>query len=208
VIIRHLATTPRLLNMPRRKASSGQLKQQSLVGFLSESSKATGSRSSISRTKSGPSRPASRVPPQLSQRSDGSGTDSDVDAIHFEPRSVIISDDDDIQPSSPVRRPRTAAEVESHADLGTATFSDSDDGVDTNRRGTSSSKIKRHVSRSPSSEHESPPKRRRLARGVRPSSPEESDNLLDEVNEAGNYPIKPCKVTANSVCRYYSVSLS
>jgi hypothetical protein len=193
--------------MPRRKASSGQLKQQSLVGFLKpESSKASGPRP---RTKSGPSRPASsRVPPELSQPSDRSGTDSDVDAIHFEPRSVIISDDDDIQPSSPVRRPRTAAEVESHADHGTATFSDSDDSVGTNRRATSSSKIKRHVSRSPSSEHESPPKRRRLARGVRPSSPEESDNLLDEVNEAGNYPIKPCKVTANSICRYHSVSLS
>ena len=195
--------------MPRRKASSGQLKQQSLVEFLKpKSSKASGPRNSISRSKSGPSRPASGVTPRLSQRSDGSGTDSDVDAIHFEPRSVIISDDDDIQPSSPVRRSRTAAEVESHADHRTVTISDSDDSVDTNRRSTSSSKIKRHVSRSPSSEHESPPKRRRLARGVRPSSPEESDNLLDEVNEAGNYPINPCKVTANSVCRYYSVSLS
>ena len=176
------------LNMPRRKASPGQLKQQSLVGFLKpDSSKTSSPRNSISRTKSGPSRYARKVPPRLSEPSNQSGTDSDVDAIHFEPKTVIISDDDDIQPSSPVRRHRTAAEVESHADHGTSTFSDSDDSIGTNRRATSSVKIKRHFSRSPSTEHESPPKRRRLARGTRPSSPEESDNLLDEVNEAGNY---------------------
>jgi hypothetical protein len=195
--------------MSRRKASSRQLKQQSLVGFLKpDSSKTSGPHNSMSRTKSGPSRLARRVPPQSSEPSDHSGTDSDVDAIHFEPKSVIISDDDDIQPSSPVRRHRTAAEVESHDDHGTSTLSDSDDNVGTNRRATSSVKIKRHVSRSPSTEHESPPKRRRLARGARPSSPEESDNLLDEVNEAGDSFIQPCNVTANFVRRYYPVSLS
>jgi hypothetical protein len=195
--------------MSRRKASSRQLKQQSLVGFLNpDSSKTSGPHNSISRTKSGPSRLASRAPPQPSEPSDHNGTDSDVDTIHFEPKSVIISDDDDIQPSSPVRRHRTAAEVESHADHGTSTFSDSDDNVGTNGRATSSVKIKRHVSRSPSTEHESPPKRRRLARGARPSSPEESDNLLDEVNEAGNSFIEPCNVTANFIRRYNPVSLS
>jgi len=193
----------RPLNMPRRKAASGQLKQQSLIGFLEpNSSKANSPRKSKSRTKPGPSRLPRRVPHQ-------SGTDSDVDAIHFEPKEVIISDDDDdIQPSSPVRRRRTVTEVESHADHGTPISSDSDDDAGTNRRTTSSVKIRRCVSRSPSTEHESPPKRRRLAR-VRPSSPEESDdNLLDEVDEAGNHFIGPCKVTTNSVRRYYSVSLS
>jgi hypothetical protein len=195
--------------MPRRKASSGQLKQQSLVGFLKpDSSKTSSPRKSISRAKSGPSRLARRVPPQFSEPSNQSGTDSDVDAIHFEPKSVIISDDDDVQPSSPVRRHRTAPEVESHADHGTSTSSDSDDSVGTNRRATSSVKVKRHVSRSPSTEQESPPKRRRLARGARPSSPEESDDLLDEVNEAGNYFIESCNATANFVRRYYPVSLS
>lgn len=85
-------------------------------------------------------------------------------------------------------------EVESHANLGTLTSSDSDadDNVGTSGRATSSAKIRRRVSRSPSTGHESPPKRRRLAR-VRPSSPEESDgNLLDEVNEAGNNSVGTC----------------
>ena len=197
--------------MSRRKASSGQLKQQSLTGFLRpNSSKANNPRSPKSRTKplAGSARPPRRIPPQLSEPSDRSGTDSDVDAIHFEPKEVIISDDDDIQPSSPVRRRRKVTEVESHANHGTPTSSDSDDNIGTSGRATSSFKIRHRVSRSPSTEHESPPKRRRLAR-VRPSSPEESDdNLLDEVNEAGNNSVDTCEVATNSVRRYYSVSLS
>lgn len=194
------STPPSLtLNMPRKKAPSGQLKQQSLTGFLNPYSPKTSSpRKPTIRTKSGPARLASRVPLQLSEPSDQGGSDSDVDAIHFEPKKVTaISDDDDIQPSSPVRKRRTAAEVEMHADHGTltaSTFSDSDDGVDTNRIATSSATIKRRISRSPSTdstEHGSPPKRRRLARGVRPSTPDEPDDLLDEVNEEGNYSIGP-----------------
>ena len=99
-------------------------------------------------------------------------------------------------------------EVESHANRGTRTSSDPDDDIGTSGRATSSVKIRRRVSRSPSTGHESPPKRRRLAR-VRPSSPEESDdNMLDEVNEAGNNSVDTCKVTTNSLRRYYPVSLS
>jgi hypothetical protein len=195
--------------MPRRKASSGQLKQQSLTGFLMpNSSKANNSRNPKSKSKPGTARPRRRIPSQLSERSDQGGTDSDVDAIHFEPKEVIISDDDDIQLSSPVRRRRTVTEVKSHANPRTPTFSDSDDNVGTSGRATSSAKIRRHVSRSPSTGDESPPKRRRLAR-VRPSSPEESDdNLLDEVDEAGNNSVDTYEVTTNSDRRYYPVSLS
>lgn len=198
------------LNMPRRNASSGHLKQQSLVGFLRpNSSKANNHRKSESRTKPGSStRRSRRIPPQLSEPSDKSGTDSDVDAIQFEPKKVIISDDDDIQPSSPVRRRRTVTEVESHADHGTPTPSDSGDNVGTSGRATSSVKIRHHVSRSPSMGHESPPKRRRLAR-IRPSSPEESDDdLLNEVNEAGNNSADTREVTTDSIRRYYPVSIS
>lgn len=196
--------------MPRRNASSGHLKQQSLIGFLTpNSSEANNNRKSESRTKPGStSRPPRRIPPQLSEPSDKSGTDSDVDAIQFEPKKVIISDDDDIQPSSPVRRRRTVTEVESHANHVTPTSSDSDDSIGTSGRATSSVKLRRHVSRSPSMGHESPPKRRRLAR-IRPSSPEESDdNLLNEVNEAGNNFTDTREVITDSVRRYYSVSIS
>ena len=195
--------------MPRRKASSGQLKQQSLTDFLRpNSSKSNNPRNPKSRTNPGSVRRSHRIPSQLSGPSDQGGTDSDVDAIHFEPKEVIISDDDDVQLSSPVRRRRTVTEVESHANHGTPTSSNSDDDIGTSGRATSSVKFRRHVSRSPSTEHESPPKRRRLAR-VRPSSPEESDdNLLDEVNEAGNNFVGTYKVTTNSVRRYNTVSLS
>jgi hypothetical protein len=193
--------------MPRRTAP---LKQQSLIGFLNPNSSKTSS--PRDPTKPGQARLASRVPPRPSEPSDQSGTDSGVDAIHFEPRRVVISDDDDIQLSSPVRKRRTAVEVESHADRGVSKVSissDLDDDVGTNRKATSSVKIRRHVSRSPSTELESPLKRRRLARGARPSSPlEESDNLLDEVDEGGNHSIGPCQVTTNTVRRYYSISLS
>lgn len=186
------------LNMPRKKASS-QPKQQSLIGFLRPNSlKANNSRNTKSRTKPESTRPSRGVPSQLSEPSDQSGTDSDVDAIHFEPKEVIISDDDDIQPSSPVRRRRTVTEAESHANHGTPTSSDSDDNVGMSRRATPSVKIRRHGSRSPSTGHESPPKRRRLVR-VRPSSPEEfDDNLLDEVNEAGNNSVDTYKLQLTS----------
>jgi hypothetical protein len=195
--------------MPRRKASSGQLKQQSLSGFLMpNSSKANNSRNPKSKATSGTARPRRRIPSRLSERSDQGGTDSDVDAIHFEPKEVVISDDDDIQLSSPVRRHRTATEDKYHANHRTPTFSDSDGNVGTSGRATSSAKIRRPVSRSPSTEHETPPKRRRLAR-VRPLSPEESDdNLLDEVDEAGNYCVDTYEVTTNPVRRYCPVSLS
>lgn len=196
--------------MPRRKASSGQLKQQSLVGFLRpNSSKTNNPRNSkaVTNTRSESARTSRRIPSHLSEPSDQGGTDSDVDAIHFEPKKVIISDDDDIQLSSPVRRRRTVTKVESHANHGTPT-SDSDDNVGTSGKATSSVKIRHHVSRSPSTEHESPPKRRRLTR-VRPSSPEESDdNLLEEVNEEGNNSVDTYEVTTNPVRRYYPVSLS
>ncbi|KAI0256818.1 hypothetical protein BJV78DRAFT_1167155 [Lactifluus subvellereus] len=161
--------------MPRRKPTSEQLGQQSLIGFLQPHS--SSSRNDRSKTKLGR---ASRATETIKQ----SDTDSDVEAIHFEPRKVVPSDDDDIQPSSPAKRRRMAAEVVPHADHGTSTPSDSDDSIDTNQKASPSTKIGRPVSRSPSTELESPPKRRRLAKGIRPSSPEEPDDLLDEVDEA------------------------
>jgi len=202
--------------MARRKTKSEDLRQQSLIGFLQPDPSKTSSspsRSDRFRTKPGPARRSgrnTRDPPQLSEPSAQSDTDSDVNAIHFEPRKAVtvISDDSDIQPSSPTKRRRTVAEAEPHVGHDTLISSDSDESVSANRRAVSPIKTKRPVARSPSTEPESPPKRRRLARGVRPSSPEESDNLLDEVNEAGNYFVELCKVTTNFVHRRHAISLS
>ncbi|KAI0302160.1 hypothetical protein BC826DRAFT_987567 [Russula brevipes] len=176
--------------MPRRKPTHGKLQQQSLVGFLKpDSSKTGGARNDKSRRRPGAAlgaaRLATRVPPQVSEPSDESDADSGIDTIHFEPKTIVISDDGDdhdVQPSSPTRRRRAAAEAELDSDNGTSTSSNLDESIGINRRATST-KIKRPVAHSPSTEPESSPKRRRLAR-VRPSTPEESDDLLGEVNEA------------------------
>jgi hypothetical protein len=187
--------------MTRRKTTSGNLKQPTLVGFLKPDPSKTSSppsRNDRSRIKRGPTRRhTTTVPSQLSEHSHQSDTDSGVDTIHFEPRRVVISDDDDddddMQPSSPVKRRRTVTEVEAHTDRDTSSSSDSEESPSANRRAMSSTNTKRPVARSPSTEAESLPKRRRLARGVRPPSPEGSDDLLGEVDEAGNYFIELCK---------------
>ena len=204
------------LNMTRRKTTSRNLKQQSLIGFLKpDPSKTSSPPSRNDRFRTNPAGPARRrtttIPLELSEPSGQSDTDSGVDTIHFEPRRAVISDDDDdnddIQPSSPVKRRRTVTEVESHADHDTSS-SDSEESLSANRRAISSIKTKRPIARSPSAELESLPKRRRLARGIRPSTPEESDDLLGEVDEAGNHFTELCKETTNLVYRYYPVSLS
>lgn len=198
--------------MARRKTKSEDLRQQSLIRFLQPSS--SPSRSDRSRTKPGPIRRSggrnARDPPQLSEPSSQSDTDSDVNAIHFEQKKAVtvVSDDSDVQPSSPTKRRRTMAKAESQVGHDILISSDSNESVSADRRAMPPIKTKRPVARSPSTEPESPPKRRRLARGVRPSSPEESDNLLDEVNEAGNYFVELCKVTTNFVHRHHTISLS
>jgi hypothetical protein len=188
--------------MPRRKVTSEQPRQQTLIGFLQPHSNSPGN--GRPKTKLAPASRTTRV----SEITDQSDADSDVEAIHFEPRKEVPSDDDDIQPSSPVKRCRIAAEVKSLADHGMSTSSDSEDSVDTNRRSSPSTKIKRPISRSPSTELDSPPKRRRLAKGIRPSSPEESDDLLGEVNETGESCFESCKFPTNLYHRYHPVSLS
>jgi hypothetical protein len=159
-----------------------------------------------------PRRRRTTVPSQRSAPSGQSDTDNGVDAIHFEPRKVVISDDDDdddvIQPSSPVKKRRTVTEIESHTDHDTSSSSDSEESLSATRRAMSSVNAKRSIARSPSTEPESSPKRRRLARGIRPSSPEESDDLLGEIDETGNYFPELCKETTNIFYRYHPVSLS
>jgi hypothetical protein len=200
--------------MTHRKTTSANLKQQSLIGFLKpDPSKTSSSPNRNDRFRTNAAGPArhrtTTVPLELSEPSGQSDTDSGVDTIHFEPRKVVISDDDDddVQPSSPVKRRRTVTEVESHADHDTSSSSDSEESLSANRRAMSSIKTKHPVARSPSAEPESPPKRRRLARGIRPSTPEISDDLLGEVDEAGNYFTELCKETTDLLYRYYQFSL-
>ena len=195
---------------PRRKPAPRQLRQQSLTDFLTQTPlKGNSSRDNTAKTKPRQAqigRAARSLPSQVPERFDQSDTDSDVEAIQFEPKKGDSSDDDDdIQPSSPIRRRRVAAEVESQADAEMTVSSDSDNGTDMKRRALSS-KNKYSRVRSPSTEI-TPPKRRRLAKGARPPSPEETDNLLHEVNEAGESRFESCEVSTNPDHRYHTVTL-
>jgi hypothetical protein len=198
--------------MPRRKTVPRQLKQQSLTNFLNPTPlKAKNSRDSTTRTKP---RLAGRAARSLSSRVpepfDQSDADSGVEAIHFEPKKRTSSDDDvDVQPSSPIRRRRAAGETESQADGDMSASSVSDIDMDTKRKALSSN-IKSTRARSPSTEITTEitlPKRRRLAKGVRPPSPEESDDLLLEVNEAGESRFESCGFSTNPGHRYHTVPL-
>lgn len=194
--------------MPRRKTIPRQLRQQSLTDFLNPTPlKANSSRDSTTRTKPRQAgmaaRPlSSRVPEPFDQ----SDADSGVEAIHFEPKKRASSNDDvDIQPSSPMRRRRVTGENESQADGDMSGSSVSDIDMDTKRKALSN-KIKSTRARSPSTEI-TLPKRRRLAKGVRPPSPEEPDDLLLEVNEAGESRFELCGVPTNPGHRYHTVPL-
>jgi hypothetical protein len=201
-------TTTALAAMPRRKTVPRQLRQQSLADFLNPTPlKANSSRDSTTRIKPRQAgRAAKSLPSRVPEPFDQSDGDSGVEAIHFEPKKRTSSDDDiDIQPSSPMRRRRAAGETESQTDGDISASSLSDIDMHTKRKPLSS-KIKSTRARSPSTEI-TLPKRRRLAKGVRPPSPEEPDDLLLEVNEAGESRFESCGIPTNPGHRYHTVPL-
>ena len=195
--------------MPRRKTAPRQLKQQSLTDFLEPTPlKANNSRDSSTRTKPRQAGRAARsLPSRVPELLDQSDTDSGVEAIHLEPKKGASSDDDvDIQPSSPIRKRRVVGETESQADGDMSASSDSDIVIMDTKRKALSSKIESTRARSPSTEV-TLPKKRRLAKGVRPPSPEEPDDLLLEVNEAGESRFELCEAPTNPDHRYHTVPL-
>lgn len=180
---------------PRRKTapgSSGRLKQKTLEGFVAYNDVVE------------PPTPIPRGAGQKRRRVDSSqrtsqrvvgGEDEDVssdevvETIHFEPRRVGISDDEDNQGSSPRRpkRARTSAAVGSHhtsPSVDIEIFSESDN--DAKHRTAPAGRKGKAAARSPVQDEESEeeqPRRRRLRKGVRPPTPEEE--LMEEVNEDG-----------------------
>ena len=195
--------------MPRRKTIPRQFRQQSLNDFLEPTPlKANNSRHSTAGPKPRQAGKAARsLPSRVPELLDQSDTDSGVEAIHLEPKKEASSDDDvDIQPSSPIRKRRVVGDTESQADGDMSASSDSDIVIMDTKRKALSSKIKSTRARSPSTEA-TLPKKRRLAKGVRPPSPEESDDLLLEVNEAGESRFESCRVLTNPDHRYHTVPL-
>ena len=195
-------------SMPRRKTVPRQLRQQSLTDYIKPTPlKANDSRGTTTRTKPRQTGKAARsLPSRVPELLDQSDTDSGVEAIHFEPKKGTSSDDDvDIQLSSPIRKRKVVGETESQDDGDMSASNDSDIDMDTKRKAISS-KMKSTRARSPSIEV-TLPKRRRLAKGVRPPSPEEPDDLLLEVNEAGKSRFESLEVSTYSDHRYHTVPL-
>ncbi|KAI0035079.1 hypothetical protein K488DRAFT_76856 [Vararia minispora EC-137] len=168
--------------MPRKTqptASKQRLHQQSLFDYTT--SKAPSSKAPLQVLRTSPStskRPwtskTKRRKPARGIRSDSdpdSGTSSDVEAIHFEPRPVISisnSDDDDIllSPRRPTQKKAVAAATMSSRRVITS---------DNEKRGRDKS-----VASASSGEDgagEAPVKRRKLVKGRRPSTPESEEDL-------------------------------
>ncbi|KAI0273754.1 hypothetical protein BC834DRAFT_855414 [Gloeopeniophorella convolvens] len=172
--------------MPRRKDGPKRLKQQNLVEFFrpAPSTARTPRRDGRSRTKLRSSVNVKQTSPRRAiELSDADASDSDVDAIHFEPKKdATPHDSDDMQPSPPKQRRGKAPVTEPRSGSVISLSSDSD-GLGKSK---GPSRTKRLGRRNSSAEQDPPPasKRSRLAKGVRPSTPEEPDDLLKEVDEA------------------------
>ncbi|KAG1753462.1 hypothetical protein EDB19DRAFT_831191 [Suillus lakei] len=116
-----------------------------------------------------------------SDDSDDLAQDSDVGAIKFEPEVIEVSDEDDSprRPSTK-RRKKSLVVTDSLPDVAASDSSLEDHiGIPTRWKGSKKGERKRKAIAD--SEDESQPRRRKLVKGARPPSPEES--AIDEVDE-------------------------
>ena len=189
--------------MPPRHRHTGsppRLKQQTLSGFLKRSPspppsidaarKPTPQRSPAMHKRKG--RLAAKSVKSYEEMDEGN-TSSDVDAIHLEPclPIVISSDEEEAQPSRRPKRTRRqsivsgfhpASKIESRTLLDATHDNNNSSDAATNWKGKGIAR-RRHDD----SDSESPLKRRKLIKGTRPSSQDGSDELLDDIDEAGQW---------------------
>ncbi|THH16355.1 hypothetical protein EW146_g4273 [Bondarzewia mesenterica] len=192
--------------MPRRGTqtnSSPNLKQQTLFDFLGNSSSSRRVRddrpsksfklSSTSATQSSPAQKRKRHAMVEDLEGEEGNTSSDVDAIHFCPRSpTSISSLDEEQPSprrpSRSKRPKTSfsesdsiphSEVESSVLVG-----DDEENIGIPARWKGKGIMRRRQIKDSDDESDEQPRRRKLTKGMRPPSPADSQDILDEVDEA------------------------
>lgn len=178
--------TPTL--MPRKTESSSpkKIKQKTLIGFFS--SPPTGSLSTApkpqtpKRVKHKPPKRRRIASPEPDCDIDNRSNDSDVDAVHFEPEVIDLSDEDESprRPTTKRRAPPVRAESVSQDEKEKSSA----------KSGRAPGKARRQISKEKEvledsdPEEEVQPKKRKFIKGVRPSSPEKDlDNILDEVDE-------------------------
>ncbi|KAI0065351.1 hypothetical protein BV25DRAFT_1850622 [Artomyces pyxidatus] len=175
-------------------------KQQDLFGFLKSttSSEMPASSSSPSKTRSrrAPAKrkrstAASRAPhrdPADEEDEEKGNTSSDVEVIHFEPRKIPTpgSDEEDQSPRRPkAKRGKGAINTPFHSPPPTAgdvisIDSDSDEPIVTPARLKGKSVARRKRVSDSGSEEEARPKRRKLTKGVRPPTPDDSDEVDED----------------------------
>jgi hypothetical protein len=178
----------------KRKASSPktELKQQTLVPFLSSSPSRPAPKKA--RAKPGPTQADSKTsskPKRLKVRerhvpspSDSDEEASDVARIQFEPELIDLTDDEELaSPRISRAKKRKARLVETDSDSNTAANDPKEEqiGVRVHWKGGRNGKILR-VRDSDSDEE---PRKSKLVKGERPLTPESSDDIGDEVDEAG-----------------------
>lgn len=172
--------------MPRNATQSPQkLKQKTLTGFFSSPLAESPARKTKMKHRKTKTQTRERVETPEPQHLDVDGDDSDVGAIKFEPEVIDLSDEDE----SP-RRPgtkRQARHVEADSDSlneDAVTNVDSERSLSKNGKnlGRKSRRIqKRKHKENIESEDSAQPKRRRFIKGTRPPTPEEDEDIADEV---------------------------
>jgi hypothetical protein len=190
--------------MPRNSDSPMKLRQHTLLDFVNGSSPMASSSVPKKRTlhssAGAPTTPHKRSPivvevPDVDSADDES-PGSDVDAVRFEPRKVqaiSVSDDEDQSP----RRPKASFKTQrtqlpksrSESPISITSSNNQSDEKDTGvpARWKGKGVTRRRCIADSASEPDEQPKRRKLVKGVRPPTPEEPDDLLNEVDEEGEY---------------------
>lgn len=181
------------------KQSKRSKKQSSLLGFFQSSSPPQPTSIPNNNThktranylKSSPKKTQSRSQ-KYGPKAEDKGTSSDssdVGGINFEPEIISLSDSDDDVKTSPRRGPAKkrrvkASESSSQASSSHSKSDEENIGIPVGWKWKGKAVHKRKMAVSDSESEEEPrPKRRKLVRGVRPPTPDESEDLMDEVDQ-------------------------
>ncbi|KAH7926318.1 hypothetical protein BV22DRAFT_1033035 [Leucogyrophana mollusca] len=163
--------------MPRKakeSASPKKFKQGTLTGYLQSSPHSSPAKQSSSQTKR---RKRALTPSSSGNSSSDGGADSDVGAIHFESKVIVLSDEEQSPRRPKVKKRRKELDT---ASLSVASILDADS--DSNKTLARSKSKKGKARRIVESEEDTRPRRSRFVKGVRPSSPE-VDDIADDIDE-------------------------
>jgi hypothetical protein len=179
--------------MPAKRKTSPpkfELRQQTLAPFLSSSPSRPAPKNAPAITVSTGNKNSSKLKrSKIRKRRDPSpdesdGETSDVAGIQFEPEVIDLTDDDELASpriSRAKKRKTRLVETDSDSNAAADETKEEDIGVPVRWKGRRNGKIQRVKD----SDSDEPPRKRKLVKGERPPTPEGSDDIEDEVDEAG-----------------------